>query len=61
VTFHDWRPGDQKVYVSDIRKASRHFDWEPKVDVGEGVWRLHEWVRANRRLFDEGLPTASPA
>jgi CDP-paratose 2-epimerase len=61
VTFHDWRPGDQKVYVSDIRKASRHFDWEPKVDVGEGVRRLHEWVRANRRLFDEGLPTASPA
>jgi CDP-paratose 2-epimerase len=52
VDFHDWRPGDQKVYVSDIRKASRDFGWEPKVDVAVGVRRLFEWVQANPELFD---------
>jgi len=52
VTYHDWRPGDQKVYVSDIRKAGRELGWEPKVDVDEGVRRLFEWVGANREMFD---------
>ena len=51
VTYHDWRPGDQKVYVSDIRKAGRELGWEPKVDVGEGVRRLFEWVKGNPELF----------
>jgi CDP-paratose 2-epimerase len=51
VTFHDWRPGDQKVYVSDIRKAERDFGWSPKIGVDEGVGRLFDWVRANPELF----------
>jgi CDP-paratose 2-epimerase len=53
VTYHDWRPGDQEVYVSDIRKAGRDLGWEPKVDVAEGVRRLFEWVRANPELFHQ--------
>ena len=56
VTYHDWRPGDQEVYVSDIRKAGRDLGWEPKVDVAEGVRRLFEWVRENPRLFDGAAP-----
>jgi len=52
VRLHDWRPGDQKIYVSDIRKASRDFGWEPKVDVDEGVRRLFDWVKENHALFD---------
>ncbi|MBM3152264.1 MAG: NAD-dependent epimerase/dehydratase family protein [Chloroflexi bacterium] len=44
----DWRPGDQKVFVADIRKAERELGWKPKVGVEEGVGRLFEWVKANR-------------
>jgi CDP-paratose 2-epimerase len=51
VTQQDWRPGDQRIYVSDIRKAGRVFDWQPKVDVDEGVRRLVEWVRENPDQF----------
>jgi len=52
VSLHDWRPGDQKIYISDIRKASHDFGWEPKVDVDEGVRRLFEWVKENHALFE---------
>ena len=47
----DWRPGDQKVFVADIRKAHRDLGWEPKVGVERGVGSLFEWVRDNKNLF----------
>jgi len=47
----DWRPGDQKVFYADIRKAERELDWKPKIGVEEGVERLFEWVKENRKLF----------
>ncbi|GAP63548.1 CDP-paratose 2-epimerase [Ardenticatena maritima] len=51
VTYADWRPGDQRVYISDIRKAERDFGWRPKIGVEEGVTRLFHWVRDNMHLF----------
>lgn len=47
----DWRPGDQKVFIADIRKAERELGWKPKINVEEGVRRLVEWAKANRALF----------
>jgi CDP-paratose 2-epimerase len=47
----DWRPGDQRIYVSDIGKAGRELGWMPRVVVEDGIQRLFEWVRANRELF----------
>jgi nucleoside-diphosphate-sugar epimerase len=47
----DWRPGDQKVFVADVRKAARELGWTPKVSVEEGVRKLFEWVRENKNLF----------
>jgi CDP-paratose 2-epimerase len=53
VEFADWRPGDQRVYVSDIRKARDELEWEPKTDVNSGVRRLYQWVVANQDLLQE--------
>lgn len=50
-SFADWRPGDQKVYVSDIRKAMRDFNWAPKVSPVEGIRELGNWIHQNRELF----------
>jgi CDP-paratose 2-epimerase len=49
--FGPWRPGDQPVFVCDIRKAERDFGWKPKTSVKAGVTKLHGWVAANRKLF----------
>jgi CDP-paratose 2-epimerase len=51
--FDDWRPGDQKVYLSDIGKSHALLGWRPKVSPVEGVRRLHEWVAAHRDLVRE--------
>jgi len=50
-TFSDWRPGDQRVYVSDIRKAKKELDWEPKVRISEGLKILHTWVKENKNIL----------
>lgn len=46
ISFDDWREGDQKVYVSDISRARRELNWEPRVDFDEGVERFVQWARA---------------
>jgi CDP-paratose 2-epimerase len=51
VTFADWRPSDQKVYISDIRHATAELGWSPSVAPREGVARLADWVEANRSRF----------
>ncbi|MBI5613909.1 SDR family NAD(P)-dependent oxidoreductase [Candidatus Gottesmanbacteria bacterium] len=51
VTFADWRPGDQPIFVADIRKAKREFSWEPKISVQSGVENLFHWVQKNSDLF----------
>ena len=53
VSYDDWRPGDQPVYISDIRKSQRELGWLPRVEVDEGVRRLYDWVVANLDLFDD--------
>lgn len=51
VTYDQWRPGDQLVYVSDISKARKELKWSPKIDVEKGVRKLFDWVSKNRNLF----------
>jgi CDP-paratose 2-epimerase len=50
-SFKDWRPGDQKVYISDIRKINRELGWKPLISIERGVKKLAEWVKKNQALF----------
>jgi len=52
-SFLNWRPGDQRVYVSNISKAKRDFGWSPTISVKDGLDRLFDWVTQNRQLFEE--------
>jgi len=51
VRYSDWRPGDQRIYVSDIRYATKMLRWYPRIDVEKGVTLLVKWVVGNRQLF----------
>ena len=48
----DWRPGDQPVFVCNVRKADKLLGWRPAVAVRDGVGELIAWARDNRQLFD---------
>jgi CDP-paratose 2-epimerase len=54
----DWRPGDQKVFVSDIRRAHAELGWYPKTGCMRGLELLYDWVGQNRPLFLELMPAA---
>lgn len=48
INFDDWRPGDQRYYVSDSAAFSHATGWTPTTDITTGVARLYEWLRASR-------------
>ncbi|HEY0068060.1 MAG TPA: GDP-mannose 4,6-dehydratase [Flavisolibacter sp.] len=50
VMFDDWRPSDQKYYVSDFSKYSSITGWKPRNGTMEGVTKLYEWLQENAGL-----------
>lgn len=54
-SFADWRPGDQRVYVSDVRKAGRDIGWQPTTAPDQGVAQMRDWMAARldtiRRVY----------
>jgi len=51
-SFSSWRPGDQKVYISDVSKAKKDFGWSPTVSPKEGVKNLYNWISQNHHLIE---------
>jgi len=51
VKIADWRPGDQKVYISNIEKSLTQLNWRPAVTVKSGVEKLYNWVDKNREML----------
>ena len=51
VNFADWRPFDQKVYISDISKVQKTLNWTPFVKLKEGIDKVIAWVNENISYF----------
>jgi CDP-paratose 2-epimerase len=51
LSFADWRCGDQRVFVADVRKAAADFGWSPSHDCASGVGKLIRWVDEHLTLF----------
>ena len=41
----DWRPGDQRVYVSDTGKLERVLGWQPRTSWKAGLEMLVDWLQ----------------
>lgn len=52
VRYSDWRPGDQRVYISDIRAVCDAFQWAPKILPRQGISALLLWIRRHQDIFD---------
>ena len=50
-SFGDWRPGDQKVYVSDISKIKNDLGWEPQIGFDAGLKRLVQWAEGEQKTL----------
>jgi CDP-paratose 2-epimerase len=48
--FDQWRPGDQRYYVSDITKFKEATGWQPRVSLQVGVEKLYQWLLRSRRV-----------
>ena len=59
-SFAEQRPGDQRVFVADVRKAAADFGWRPTHDCRSGVAKLIRWVDENLEIFDGGSRRAKP-
>lgn len=51
ISFGEWRPGDQRVYVSDIRRAADELGWAPATSPESGVRKMREWMLQNKNLI----------
>jgi CDP-paratose 2-epimerase len=45
--FTDSRPGDQRVFIADVRKAGVDFGWQPITPVYTGIEKMLAWTEAN--------------
>jgi len=48
----DWRPGDQKAFISNIGRAQAELGWTPNTACSRGLDLLYDWVATNRGLFE---------
>ncbi len=60
------RPGDQAIYISDIRRAQEVLGWTPQVGVAQGCATLYHWIETQPHLFAppaterSRMPVAAP-
>ncbi|MCK9265598.1 GDP-mannose 4,6-dehydratase [bacterium] len=52
-SFSDWRPGDQKVFVSDNSKLETEVGWKPKISKEKGIEQLTGWIWKNISLIEK--------
>jgi CDP-paratose 2-epimerase len=55
VNFADWRPGDQRIYISNINRVKEELEWEPTIDPLSGVEGLLQWVLDHLNLLERVL------
>tara|TARA_B100000029_G_scaffold259296_1_gene255980 strand:- start:443 stop:1486 length:1044 start_codon:yes stop_codon:yes gene_type:complete len=50
-----WRPGDQKIYISNILKIKKEYHWYPKISLSEGLDKIIAWINKNEMIIKKTL------
>lgn len=53
--FSDWRPGDQKIFVSNNNKLTKDINWVPTTNPEMGIRKLIGWANQNIDLISSIL------
>ncbi|MFN3522513.1 MAG: NAD-dependent epimerase/dehydratase family protein [Phenylobacterium sp.] len=59
VSFHPWRQGDQRYYVSDVRRVSQALDLPAPLDWREGLRDLASWLTAESPVLAQATAGAA--
>lgn len=52
IKYDEWRPSDQKVYISDTTKAKKELGWIAETSPEDGVLKLFNWIKDNKSVFE---------
>lgn len=50
ISFGDWRPGDQRYYVSDTSKFEKATGWSRRYSARAGIEALYRWLKEQDEL-----------
>ncbi|MFH1841347.1 MAG: GDP-mannose 4,6-dehydratase [Candidatus Nealsonbacteria bacterium] len=50
IEFVDSRYGEVQNMIGDNSKAKRLLDWEPKIDLEEGLTKTYNWLKVNKPI-----------
>lgn len=53
--FFDWRPGDQKIFISDNSKFIKDTGWKIKISKEKGIEKLIKWVKENIEIIKKEI------
>jgi CDP-paratose 2-epimerase len=48
ISYADWRPGDQRYYVSDTASFEQLSGWHPRIAAKDGIAALLHWLEERR-------------
>lgn len=51
IEYDDWRPMDNKVYISNIEKMV-NLGWTPSITIQEGIEKMCRWVESSREEWE---------
>jgi dTDP-glucose 4,6-dehydratase len=55
ITHVEDRPGHDRRYALDSRKAARELGWKPSIPIETGLRETIEWYRANRKWWKKAI------
>lgn len=51
IRYTSWRPYDQYVYISNIKKLEKELEWRPQTNIIQGLRIICTWIKKNLSML----------